>query len=281
VRLEGGSGAGGQGQFLTRILAQYPAVLDIAMYLSLNKLLGLHQMESHCMAAWKHYRTWDPKTYQAYRKYVGQMAPRYRGKEHLDCADLSIILLIKFAAEQGLPVTFWDNDQVRYISKGTRQTPEDPRVLRTRDWKNEDVYTEAVLSRVGAKALVQHNTVINPRGPETGDLMAKLDHAALVFAVYPPSVIHRKTLDKRIPVFPGHDIAKKQLNQTEYIRTPETTPWPYIDYLNHRGFGKERAELMYHASAQKMEDEGFEFRMYKPGVIDNWIDWNGIDDPPR
>ena len=29
-----------QGQFLTRILAQYPAILDLATYLSLNKLLG-------------------------------------------------------------------------------------------------------------------------------------------------------------------------------------------------------------------------------------------------
>ena len=34
------SGTGGQGQFLTRILAQYQAILDIATYLSLNKLLG-------------------------------------------------------------------------------------------------------------------------------------------------------------------------------------------------------------------------------------------------
>jgi len=40
VRLEGGSGTGGQGQFLTRTVAQYQAILDIATYLSLNKLLG-------------------------------------------------------------------------------------------------------------------------------------------------------------------------------------------------------------------------------------------------
>jgi hypothetical protein len=33
-------GTGGQGQFLTRISAQYPAILDIATSLSLNKLLG-------------------------------------------------------------------------------------------------------------------------------------------------------------------------------------------------------------------------------------------------
>jgi hypothetical protein len=31
----------GKGQFLTRIVAQYPAILDLATYLSLNKLLGI------------------------------------------------------------------------------------------------------------------------------------------------------------------------------------------------------------------------------------------------
>jgi hypothetical protein len=42
VRLEGGTGTAGQGQFLTRILAQYPAILDLATYLSLNKLFGFN-----------------------------------------------------------------------------------------------------------------------------------------------------------------------------------------------------------------------------------------------
>jgi hypothetical protein len=45
----------------------------------------------------------------------------------LDCADMSLILLIEFAAGSGLPVTFWDNKEVRYISKATRQTPKDSR----------------------------------------------------------------------------------------------------------------------------------------------------------
>jgi len=38
--LRGESGTSGQGQFLIRILAHYQAILDIAMYLSLNKLLA-------------------------------------------------------------------------------------------------------------------------------------------------------------------------------------------------------------------------------------------------
>jgi len=39
MRLEGGSGTGEQGPFLTRILAPYQAIWDIATYVSLNKLI--------------------------------------------------------------------------------------------------------------------------------------------------------------------------------------------------------------------------------------------------
>lgn len=236
------------------------------------------------MAAWNHYKYWDSQMYEEYRKFVARDAPKFRGNEKLDCADISIILLINFAASNGLPTTFWDNNQVRYISKGTRQAPEDSRLLRTREWKDKDDYTKAVLERIGSKALVLHNTVVNPRGPEIGDLMAKMDHTALVFDVRPMKGISPKVSDTKIPVFPGPDIAKTQLHQTEYIRSRTSTApvcQQHIDYLNHRGYGKEMAELMYEADVQEMKDQRFEFRMYKPGVIDNWIDWNGMDDPPR
>jgi len=55
----------------------------------------------------------------------------------------------------------------------------------------------------------------------------------------------------------------------------------HFDYLNHRGFGKEAAEMIYYTRVSEMRAQGFEFRRYKPGVIDNWMDWNGSGDPPR
>ena len=42
MRLEGGSETGGQGQCLTRIVAPYPALWDIATSLSLHTLFGFH-----------------------------------------------------------------------------------------------------------------------------------------------------------------------------------------------------------------------------------------------
>ncbi len=41
------------------------------------------------MAAWKHWQYWNPGTYQAYRKYVIDRAPLFRGRVDLDCADIT------------------------------------------------------------------------------------------------------------------------------------------------------------------------------------------------
>jgi hypothetical protein len=227
--------------------------------------------------------------YQEYRKFVSQEAPKFRGNDKLDCADMSITLLIKFAALKGLPVTFWDNNQARYISKAMFQTP--TAGSRTRAWTNVDEYLEVVRRRVNTAALVDHNMIINPRGPEPGDLMGHLEHASLVFAVYPPGVIHPRAYDKSVPVFPGNDVAETQLNQTEYFRTQippknefgptEIDAGPHFDYLNHRSKKKPQAELIYFANVMEMRRAAFYFRMYKPGVIDNWIDWKEGDVEPR
>src|SRR5512145_2036177 len=57
MRLEGGRGSGGQGQFLTRMLAPYPAIWDIATSLSFKKLFGIiasQRKEDHTMAEGRH-----------------------------------------------------------------------------------------------------------------------------------------------------------------------------------------------------------------------------------
>jgi hypothetical protein len=111
--------------------------------------------------------------------------------------------------------------------------------------------------------------------------MSAADHTALVYEVYPPGVPHPKAADNSVPVFPGRDQARKELSQTEYFREVATTASIHLDYLNHRGEGKEKAELIYFADAAAMVQDGFRFRMYKRGVMDNWVDWGGEGDPPR
>ena len=238
------------------------------------------------MAAWTHRRYWTPRVYdKEYRDFVVQRAPKYRGRMDYDCADLTLLVLIEFAVQQGLPVTFWDNDQVRYPSKGSRQTPS--ALVLNRTWNTADEYIKAVTDRIQSKSLVNQNTVVNRLGPQPGDLMVKTDHTALVVAVYGVGVSHPKAYDKSIPTFPGHEQARLQMGQTEYFRaatptaTSEINSETHFDYLNHRGFGKERAELIYYTRVSEMRAQGFDFRQYKDGVLDNWPDWNGTGDPPR
>jgi hypothetical protein len=100
----------------------------------------------------------------------------------------------------------------------------------------------------------------------------------------PPGLPHPRWSEKAtIPLFPGPEQARLQLHQTEYFREDpsKTTPSIHVDYLNHRGEGKQAAELIYYADASRMRQDGFEFRMYRPEVMDNWTDWNGEGDPPR
>jgi hypothetical protein len=232
------------------------------------------------MSAWTHRSVWNAHHYHAYRHYVARSASSFRGQTP-DCADISITTIIDFAALYGLPLTFWDNAGVRYISKATRQSPKS--MLHTRSWGTADDYLTAVRARINADSLLNRNTVPNPRGPEPGDIMASSSHAALVFGVRPGAGMHPRAYDDSVPIFPGDAEARLQLNQTEYIRTDMSSAitGPYVDYLNHRGFGKNKAELMYDANVQEMRAAGFDFRMYSGGVLDSWADWDGRGDPPR
>ena len=240
------------------------------------------------MSAWPHYKFWTDDLYEVtYRKYVMDNAEKYEG-DTADCADLSMTLLIEFAAANGLPLTFYDNAGVRYISKGERQSPRN--ILTTYGWKDKASYLHAVKYRIGAKSLLKQNMEPNVRGPQPGDLMIKEDHAALVFRVWPARMPHplAPQCDKKggIPLFPADaEQAKTELNQTKYFRDspfgPVPSPWPHIDYLNHRGYGKEKAEIMYFADVQAMRNDKFEFRRYRKLVRDNWDRWDGSGDPPQ
>lgn len=140
-----------------------------------------------------------------------------------------------------------------------------------------------MVNRLNARSIFDSNTVVNPRGPEPGDLMCNQDHTALVFKSYPAGLAHPLANTKSIPMFPGPAKARIQLDQTEYFREDPRKPNSnmHFDYLNHRGEGKEAAELLYFADASKMRSDGFEFRQYQRHVMDNWADWNGQGDPPR
>ena len=256
------------------------------------------------MAAWVHRYGWNADVYYRYRKYVMAQAPSYE-KSDRDCADLSITLLIEFAAGHGLCVTFMDSKGGIYISKATGLVQGSPGGKYELDdditWDSKDEFLTTVRKRTSAWDLFYHNSRTNEYGPVPGDLMlrakAKDDsHAALVFGTYAPGQPAYPVYKDEVgyPNFPGGDAAMKDYNQTRYFRgdvdadgvTISREPKAPFDqdvhfnYLNSRGNKKRNAELIYFANARQMRADGFDFFEYSLLVTDNWPDFDGDGVPP-
>ena len=123
-----------------------------------------------------------------------------------DCADLSMLLLIEFAASNGLPVTLRDNDGNAYSSKG-EVTYHQRRIwglptgyLGANTWGNKDEFYQVVRDRIGAEALFKENTASdNNFVPAMGDLLLNSSHCAIVFRVYPPGAPHQLWNNSTVP----------------------------------------------------------------------------------
>jgi len=251
------------------------------------------------MSAWEHRNYWNKEFYNGYRKHVARAAYTFAGHPHLDCADLSISLLIDFAFVNGLPLTFKTNDGSILSSKTTEQKPAHW-LSCAREWSDAMEYKSAVLSEIGTYALWNHNTQENLHGPlaSPGDLMIRFHkngfhHTALVSAVYPPGASHRLKENKSIPDYPGGDQAEKEKNVWIYFRgtvdpntnktvSREPDEYVHIDILNWRTKQKGHAEVILFANAyQYITLDSFEFRHWSASVTDNWRDWDGRGDPPK
>jgi hypothetical protein len=239
------------------------------------------------MPAWKQTSHWDDVAYRDYRSFVRSEAPKLRGNTQMDCADLAMSLLIRFAAGKGLPLVFADTDDVRYDSRREEQVPS--ALFRSRTWKSVDEYLKAVTDRLGTEALWTKNTVGNPLGPEPGDLMINfgkgIHHTALVFQVWLKGNPHPKMADTSVADFPqdtpsqdADEIAIKQ-PYTEYFRDRNEKSDAHFDYLNHRSNRKTAgAELIYFAKVTEMKAR-FEFRKWSVNVLAEWQVIDGLGLP--
>jgi hypothetical protein len=240
------------------------------------------------MAAWVHsaQKRWNEVHYYEYRKIVANKAASYRGRSE-DCADLSMMLLIRYAAKEGLPVTFEDNAGKKY-----RSTDD---YIHFGGVNPTDLYIAIVHDKIGVEALWKRNTVVNPTGPTAGDLLIRWSsktftmgkikvevednhHAALVIRHYNIGVSHPLEKDK-MPDFPGAESAEDMLNlnKTQYFRgttdkngvTVSRRPDRdvHFDFLNSRSSAKRNAEVIYFANARQLQEEGYQFRMYSNNVL--------------
>ena len=263
------------------------------------------------MAAWEHKYGWNNDVYWRYRKDVRAKATSYEGSDK-DCADLSMLLLIDFAARLKLCLTFTDAKGGRYISKAKGLIQPTAKGGWELDdghrWNSKEEFVKTVLGRTSAWDLAYHNSRVSQFGPVAGDLMLRAkkgwvglfsypeSHAALVFQTYGPG--HRADPEykdvKGYPNYPGGDAAMKAVNQTRYFRgdvdakgvtiaREPKSPFDqdvHFNYLNSRGDGKRNAELIYFANERQIRADGFNFYEYSLLVTDNWPDFNGDGVPP-
>jgi hypothetical protein len=204
-----------------------------------------------------------------------------------------MLLLIEFAAQEGLPVALKDNDGNVYRSRTEYTSYAIGGVAggvmgvlgigyaarNTVSWKNADEFYQAVKQRIGAEALYGPNTVVNYGPPAPGDLMLRKTHCALVYRVYPPGERHPLAGDTKIPSFPGAATAKQQSHVTEYFkgtvgsdgvtlsRDPDQDY--HYDYLNSRADAKRNAELIYFANAAQIHSDNFVFCKYAAAVLES------------
>jgi hypothetical protein len=209
------------------------------------------------MPAWNHTNSWNGTFYDDYRKYVRFGASAMKGRLE-DCADLSMLLIVEFAAMQGLPLTFTDNREVRYSSRAASQFPTSGvNITYTRTdvnlptggvtfmpggglgwetapleiptgvkyagdknytWINKDEFYLAIKNRINAAALYKYNTEVNPLGPQSGDLLSSKGHAGLVIDAYPVGLGHPKASDMSIAPWVSPESALKEVNVLEYFR---------------------------------------------------------------
>lgn len=248
------------------------------------------------MPAWNATSTWDLKSKGGYRQYVSSHAEAYRWQTQ-DCADLSMSLLIDYAEDNKLPLTFRNDDGWIYSSRedGSKWASESAFMKGSTNiaaWKNKDEYKEAVWEHINVRDLWLYNTAVTNAGlfmPSPGDLLmiyekgwvgASRHHCALIYRTYAPGAAHPKENDMKVPNFPGGQTATNQGYVTEYFRgdtylgqegtfTFSRRPgkdW-HFDYLNHRGVDKKNAEILYFANAKDFKRYGFEFRMYTDDVL--------------
>ncbi len=243
------------------------------------------------MPAWQHGKKWDNAAYQGYRRHVAKRAPELKGRSE-DCADLSMLLLIEYASQEGLPVSLQDNDGNRYRSTTNYTSYEVGGrmgvlfvvtglggIKNTVSWQNADQFYQAVRQRIGAEALYAKNTTVVSGAPAAGDLMLTETHCALVYKVYAPGERHPQSGNSNIPNFPGSDKAKEQFNVTEYFkgtvdsqsgqtlhREPDNES--HFDYLNSRSKHKRNAELILFANVTQTRSDGFRFCTYAQSVLE-------------
>lgn len=257
------------------------------------------------LAAWKHTNWWNDGWKQKYRNFVSQHAKDYV-KRPEDCATLTVMLLVDFAAKNGLPVTLRGQGGCLWISKSCQF------------WKGkDDFYQRVTKGGKGQRGVHSYEVFNHNTGPDkkdeailSGDVGTKLGHAFLVVNAMKPGVLSagqqrnlpttspaptsqpttaRRPTSQPTTATAGVITAKPWVQKWDevyayshpekhfFIYSPSSTKEVRIDYLNHSGVGKRTAvaEIKYNRLVSELKAAGFHFRFWHRIVFSNYKTWDG------
>jgi hypothetical protein len=189
-----------------------------------------------------------------------------------------MLVLIDFAAKNGLPVTFWHGEGCLYVSKSCK-------------FSTKDEFVKKVHKNIGAADLFGASGKTFNTGPDKkiedvrgGDVYVEKGHTALVVGVAAPEKLSggQQTYEKDgktyVDAKPGiwiwqGDAPEKNPNHLEWIYNPTSTEGYRIDYLNHTGSKmRKKAEMKYNRLHSDLPGV---FRFWGDGVFSNYKDWDG------
>jgi hypothetical protein len=252
------------------------------------------------MPAWNHTNIWTDDYYEAYRRFVKSKAHLLKGGTE-DCADLSMSLIIDFAEQNGLPLTFTDDRNLQYSSKRDGQWPSaglnveysiipvptggvtvdasggpvwETGLLKIPQqfdyyfgdncvWKNKGEYYAAVKRRIGASALFSKNTEPISTAPRSGDLLLSKGHAAIVMDAYLPGLPHPKAADSSIESWVNPETAAKEVHVLEYFRDNHGV-------INEENKTKAHFDYLNHRGEKKPKAELIYYRRVEDAVADGF-----------
>jgi hypothetical protein len=256
--------------------AGYPDGINLYQYVRSQPTAYL---DPQGLAAWKHTNWWNDRWKKKYRQFVASKAKQYMGRPE-DCADLTMLVLIDFAEKNGLFLTFWRNDGCIYISKSCK-------------FGNAKSFKDTVFDKVGSHALFNtegksYNTGPNKKIEDVlpGDVYVQEGHARLVVHVAQPDAL--STGQTRYKKKDGTQYvgAKKGIwswNKKSAEENPDHLEWIYderstegyrIDYLNHYGSSRPKAEMQYNRLYSDFPEGGV-FRAWGEDVFRNYENWDG------
>jgi hypothetical protein len=184
--------------------------------------------------------------------------------------------LIDFAAQNGLPVTFWNHDGKIFVSKSCK-------------WGSKDQF----FARLKGKNGVHSNEIFDKNTTsdladgqiQAGDVGTMHGHALLVVRAMKDGELSGGQMinsNEMVMAKPGiiewnKDWAYAHPEAHEFIYNSTSTSGIRVDYLNHTGEGQrtQTAEIKYNRLLSELKNDGLHFRSWMSGVFSNYKTWDG------